>query len=75
MESNKGRSLKWFLPDHPERLRTDQWLALPMTRHRDSFAHLVARQLASAHLDDVPVMAIDSLTAQKRLIEAGILTD
>jgi DNA-binding transcriptional LysR family regulator len=32
----------------------------------------VARQLASAGLDDVPVMAIDSLTAQKRLIEAGI---
>jgi DNA-binding transcriptional LysR family regulator len=56
----------------PGRLRTDQWLALPMTRHRESFAHLVARQLTAAQLDDVPVMAIDSLTAQKRLIEAGI---
>ena len=56
----------------PARLRTDQWLALPMTRHRESFAHLVARQLTAAQLDDVPVMAIDSLTAQKRLIEAGI---
>jgi DNA-binding transcriptional LysR family regulator len=55
-----------------EQLRADQWFSLPMTRHRDSFAHLVARQLASARLDDVPVMAIDSLTAQKRLIEAGI---
>jgi len=56
----------------PEELRFDQWFALPMTRHRGSFAHLVARQLASARLDDVPVMIIDSLTAQKRLIEAGI---
>jgi DNA-binding transcriptional LysR family regulator len=56
----------------PERLRTDQWISLPMTRHRDSFAHLVARQLASARLDDVSIMVIDSLTAQKRLIEAGI---
>jgi len=56
----------------PGRLRGDQWISLPMTRHRDSFAHLVARQLAAARLDDVPVMAIDSLTAQKRLIEAGI---
>ena len=56
----------------PERLRTDQWLSLPMTRHRDSFAHLVARQLASARLDEVSIMVIDSLTAQKRLIEAGI---
>jgi DNA-binding transcriptional LysR family regulator len=56
----------------PEQLRADQWFSLPMTRHRDSFAHLVARQLASAGLDDVPVMTIDSMTAQKRLIEAGI---
>ena len=56
----------------PEKLRGDQWFSLPVTRHRDSFAHLVARQLASAGLDDVSVMAIDSMTAQKRLIEAGI---
>src|SRR5262249_3999319 len=33
---------------------------------------LVAHQLASAGLDDVSVMTIDSITAQKRLIEAGI---
>jgi DNA-binding transcriptional LysR family regulator len=56
----------------PAQLRGDQWFSLPMTRHRDSFAHLVARQLASAGLDDVAVMTIDSMTAQKRLIEAGI---
>jgi DNA-binding transcriptional LysR family regulator len=55
----------------PGQLRADQWFSLPMTRHHDSFAHLVARQLASAGLD-VPVMTIDSMTAQKRLIEAGI---
>ena len=55
-----------------EQLRSDQLLALPMTRHRNSLAHLAARQLASARLDNMPVMAIDSLTAQKRLIEAGI---
>lgn len=56
----------------PGRLRGDRWFSLPMTRHRDSFAHLVARQLASAGLDDVPVTTIDSMSAQKRLIEAGI---
>jgi DNA-binding transcriptional LysR family regulator len=56
----------------PGQLRDEQWFSLPMTRHRDSFAHLVARQLASAGLDDVAVMTIDSMTAQKRLIEAGI---
>jgi DNA-binding transcriptional LysR family regulator len=26
----------------PEKLRGDQWFSLPVTRHRDSFAHLVA---------------------------------
>jgi DNA-binding transcriptional LysR family regulator len=56
----------------PGQLRADRWFSLPMTRHRDSFAHLVTRQLASAKLDDVQVMTIDSLTAQKRLIEADI---
>src|SRR5439155_21996415 len=56
----------------PEQLRVVQWFSLPMTRHHDSFAHLVAGQLASAGLGDVPVMTIDSITAQKRLIEAGI---
>jgi len=38
----------------------DQWFSLPMTRHRDSFAHLVARQLTSAGFDDVPVMTIEA---------------
>jgi len=56
----------------PGQLRADQWFSLPMTRHQGSFAHVVARQLASARLDDVTVMVIDSLTAQKRLVEAGI---
>jgi DNA-binding transcriptional LysR family regulator len=56
----------------PGQLRSDQWFSLPVTRHRDSLAHLVARQLASVRLDNVQVMTIDSLTAQKRLIEADI---
>src|SRR5262249_12898818 len=56
----------------PRQIPADSWVLLPMTRHHDSFAHLVARQLASAGLNDVPVMSIDSITAQKRLIEAGI---
>jgi hypothetical protein len=55
----------------PGQLRADQWFSLPMTRHHDSFAHLVARQLASAGLNDVPVMTIDSITAQKRLRPFG----
>jgi DNA-binding transcriptional LysR family regulator len=62
-----GRRLR-----EPTQLLTEQWFSLPMTRHRGSFAHLVARQLARAGLDDVAIMTIDSMTAQKRLIEAGI---
>ena len=57
----------------PEQLRTDRWVAFPMARKRqDSFAYLLRRQLASVHLDDTPIMSVDSLTAQKRLVEAGL---
>src|SRR5215831_20210062 len=38
-----------------DQLRANQWFSLPMTRHRGSFAHLLARQLASARLDDVSI--------------------
>ena len=57
----------------PKQLCRNRWVGFPVTRNRrDSFAHLLRRQLASVHLDDAPIMPIDSLTAQKRLVEAGI---
>ena len=57
----------------PQQLGGNQWVGFPMTRNRrDSFAHLLRRQLASVQLDDALIMPIDSLTAQKRLVEAGI---
>jgi len=56
----------------PGQLREDCWVAFPIARNRrDSFAHLVVRQLTVAHLDDAKILEIDSLTAQKRLVEAG----
>lgn len=57
----------------PERFRADRWVAFPMARKRqDSLAHLLRRQLASVHLDDTRIMSVDSLTAQKRLVAAGL---
>jgi DNA-binding transcriptional LysR family regulator len=53
-------------------LRDDYWVAFPVDRNRrDSFAHLVDHQLTMAHLDGAKILEIDSLTAQKRLVEAG----
>jgi DNA-binding transcriptional LysR family regulator len=57
----------------PKQLGRNRWVGFPMTRNRqDSFADLLRRQLASVQLDDGPIMPVDSLTAQKRLVEAGI---
>lgn len=56
----------------PQALRSDCWVGFRMAPgRRDSFAHVLERQLASAGLEEAEIVAIDSLTAQKRLVEAG----
>lgn len=66
--------------DHPlagrrittaRRLRGERWVAFPAARGRESFGGVLERQLAAAGLDGAAVTLIDSLTAQKRLVEAG----
>jgi DNA-binding transcriptional LysR family regulator len=56
-----------------ERLREESWVAFPPRRGSalDSFGHVIARTLAAAGLDGSKLVVIDSLTAQKRLVEAG----
>ena len=68
-------------PDHPlagHRVRDarmlvgQRWIGFPPTRgERDSSGHVLARQLVRAGLDAAEVILIDSLTAQKRLAQAG----
>ena len=57
----------------PARLRDESWVAFPPRRGSavDPFGQVVARSLATAGLDGSEVVVIDSLTAQKRLVEAG----
>jgi DNA-binding transcriptional LysR family regulator len=66
--------------DHPlagkriaaaRQLRGERWVAFPAARGRESFGGVLERQLAAAGLDGAAVTLIDSLTAQKRLVEAG----
>jgi DNA-binding transcriptional LysR family regulator len=53
-------------------LRGERWIGFPPVRdERDSSGHLLMRQLVRAGLDDADVTPIDSLTAQKRLAQAG----
>ncbi|HKA81399.1 MAG TPA: LysR family transcriptional regulator [Xanthobacteraceae bacterium] len=66
--------------DHPlagrrvtaaRQLRGERWVAFPAARGRESFGGVLERQLVVAGLDGAAVTLIDSLTAQKRLVEAG----
>jgi DNA-binding transcriptional LysR family regulator len=55
------------------RLRDQSWVAFPERRGAalDPFGRVLASCLAAAGLDGAEVVVIDSLTAQKRLVEAG----
>ena len=66
-------------PDHPgagkqltrRQLAGERWVGFPAARGRESFGKILERQLAGAGLDGAKITVIDSLTAQKRLVEAG----
>lgn len=55
------------------RLAGEAWVAFPAKRGAtvDPFGHLLTQRLAAAGLDTAEVVIIDSLTAQKRLVEGG----
>jgi DNA-binding transcriptional LysR family regulator len=54
-------------------LRNETWLGFPTDRrHPDSFGYLLERQLTAAGLTSPAITPVDSLTAQKRLVEAGL---
>ncbi|HEU5475304.1 MAG TPA: LysR family transcriptional regulator [Actinophytocola sp.] len=54
-------------------LRDDTWLGFPPERHQpDSFGALLERHLTACGLAPPSITRVDSLTAQKRLVEAGL---
>ena len=54
------------------RLQGERWIGFPPSRgERDSSGHVLTRQLIRAGLHAADVTLIDSLTAQKRLAQAG----
>jgi DNA-binding transcriptional LysR family regulator len=60
-------------PFSPQALAGLPWISFPRGKGsaEDPYTRLFARQLHGAGLDGAETIAIDSLTAQKRLIEAG----
>lgn len=66
-------------PEHPligrqvskRLLVAEKWVGFPAARGRESFGRTLQRLLASLGIEDAKVTLIDSLTAQKRLVEAG----
>lgn len=62
-----GRRLR-----HARALKGERWIGFPPTHgEHDSSGHVLARQLIRAGLEDADLTLIDSLTAQKRLAQAG----
>lgn len=59
-------------PTEPGALRDIPWITFPLNvgSSGEPFARLLGQQLVHAGLDSAEIIAIDSLTAQKRLIEA-----
>jgi len=55
----------------PAELAGDSWVAFPMRNARESFVQFFERTLLVAGLEEAKIIPIDSLTAQKRLVEAG----
>ncbi len=56
----------------PQDLANEQWVGFPAAEGQpESHGNLLQRQLVSAGLMNVQVTLLDSLTAQKRLVEAG----
>jgi DNA-binding transcriptional LysR family regulator len=53
-------------------LASERWIAFPDQPDRpESSARYIRLALDSAHVDETRILRIDSLTAQKRLVEAG----
>jgi len=57
----------------PARLRDEAWVAFPFRRGAgvDAFGQALARVLLAADLEAAEIVRVDSLTAQKRLVQAG----
>jgi len=53
------------------RLAAEKWVGFPSARGRESFGKILERLLIPVATEDMKVTLIDSLTAQKRLVEAG----
>jgi DNA-binding transcriptional LysR family regulator len=55
----------------PRALAGERWVAFPSRRSRESMVDFLERRLVAAGIENHEIVPIDSLSAQKRLVEAG----
>jgi DNA-binding transcriptional LysR family regulator len=54
-------------------LEGERWLGFPPDRRQpESFGHLLERELIASGVANPAIVSVDSLTAQKRLVQAGL---
>ena len=51
---------------------SERWIGFPARALKEDFGRLLRAQLAGAGIADAEIMEIDSLSAQKRLVEVGL---
>jgi len=55
----------------PRALAGERWVAFPARRSRESMVDFLERRLIAVGIENHEIVPIDSLSAQKRLVEAG----
>lgn len=55
----------------PDRLAGERWITFRAVATPESYVQFLNRTFAAAGLDEPDILPIDSLTAQKRLVEAN----
>jgi len=69
--SPEHRLAGWRVRD-ASALASERWVTFPpQRRRRESFSSALEQRLAAARVDPADIVRIDSLTAQKRFVEAG----
>jgi DNA-binding transcriptional LysR family regulator len=59
-------------PQHRSALAAPRWIGFPLRTAKEDLGRLLHQQLTAAGMSSTEVMVVDSISAQKRLVEVGL---